>query len=203
MRPRGLPALLLAASLLAACAVAPVAPGPRPATWATPAATVPELPNLHRVNATLYRSAQPDATGFARLVTGEPLFAGDAPVRTVVSLRAFHRDPPIPGRGVRQERIAIHTWHVTDDEVVRFLRIATTPRLQPVLVHCQHGADRTGLLVAVYRMAYEGWTREQARAEMTDGGFGYHPVWQNLLRYLDTVDVEALKARVAREGEWP
>ena len=46
----------------------------------------------------------------------------------------------------------------------------------PVLVHCLHGSDRTGTIVAMYRIVEQGWTREAAIAEMTGGGYGYHAV---------------------------
>jgi hypothetical protein len=38
-----------------------------------------------------------------------------------------------------------------------------------------------------------GWTKDEALKEMTEGGFGFHPVWENLKTYLDKLDVDALK----------
>ena len=60
-------------------------------------------------------------------------------------------------------------------------------------MHCQRGADRTGLVCAVYRVAVCGWTREEAIREMKEGGFGFNPAWENLVRYVEQVDVEKLK----------
>lgn len=65
-----------------------------------------------------------------------------------------------------------------------------------MLIHCQHGADRTGLVSALYRMVYQGWTREQALDELQHGGYGFHPIWQNITNYLKNVDVERLKREV-------
>jgi protein tyrosine/serine phosphatase len=184
--------------------LAPAAAGPRPENWATPVAASPGLPNLHRVNSSLYRSAQPTKEGFVFLDTQASLANGDRPIKTVVSLRAFNDDVPLvpTASGLRLEQIRFKTWHAEDEDVVKFLRIATTPALQPVLVHCQHGSDRTGTMVAIYRITFEGWTKAQATNEMINGGFGFHPMWQNLLRYIQELDVNAIKEQVAKQGAW-
>ena len=198
-------ALLSALTLASGCAtVAPAAAGPRPENWASPVTARPGLPNLHRVTSSLYRSAQPTDQGFVFLGTQPSLVNADRPIKTVVSLRAFNDDAPlVPATStLRLEQIRIKTWHPENEDVVKFLRMATTPALQPVLVHCQHGSDRTGTMVAIYRIAFEGWSKTQATDEMINGGFGYHPMWQNLRRYIEDLDVNAVKAQVATQGAW-
>lgn len=172
--------------------------------WARPIAAHAGLPNLHRVNATLYRSAQPSHEGFAFLSEQLSLDHADSPIKTVVSLRLSDGDAPhvAATSPLRLEQIRFKPWRPTNEDVVKFLRIATTPALQPVLVHCKHGSDRTGVMVAIYRVAYEGWTKEQATSEMVGGGFGFHPIWRSLLRYLNALDVDAIKQEVARQGAW-
>lgn len=194
----------LAALLLCStgCAVAPAAEGPRPSEWATPIAALPGLPNLFRVNATLYRSAQPSREGFALLGRQASIANGDPPIRTVLSLRAYKDDAPLvpAGAGLHLEHVSFKTWHPEDEDVLDFLRIVSKPEFQPVLVHCRHGSDRTGTMVAIYRIVVEGWTKAQATDEMVNGGYGYHPVWQNLVRYIDELDVEAIKAQLAQQA---
>ena len=204
-RSRACVLVFVGALLLAdGCATVAARPGPRPDDWARPV-QAPGLPNLYRISATLYRAAQPSQEGFEFLGTQRSLSAGDRPIRTVVSLRAFHEDAPLVPEhsGLRLEQIRFKTWHPETEDVIEFLRIATTPDFQPVLVHCQHGSDRTGTMVAIYRIAYEPeWNKARATDEMINGGFGFHPLWQNLAHYIDELDVEALKAEVAKQGPW-
>ena len=191
--------------VLVGCAsVSPPTGGVRPDTWAMPVSASPGLPNLHRVNETLYRSAQPTKDGFAFLSRQPRLWNDDPPIKTVLSLRAFDDDDTLlPATSpLRLEQIRSKTWHPENEDVVKFLRIITTPSLQPVLVHCQHGSDRTGTMIAVYRVILDGWSKDHAVREMTDGGFGFHPMWQNLISYIKALDVDAIKAEVAKQGWW-
>ena len=184
--------------LLGGCATTTPPPSaPRPSDWATPVEAA-GIPNLYRVSGSLYRSAQPTRDGFIDLGEGVHLVAGDAPIRTIVSLRTNHSDASLAASPstVQLEHISVQSWHLEDEDVVRFLRIATDPVRQPVLVHCRRGADRTGAMVAIYRVVVEGWTKADAIGEMTRGGYGFSPVWQNLVRYVEELDVEAIRAQV-------
>jgi protein tyrosine/serine phosphatase len=84
-------------------------------------------------------------------------------------------------------------WHPEHKEVVRFLQIVTNPKRTPVLVHCQHGADRTGTMITLYRIAVQGWTKEEALREMTEGGFGFHEIWTNLPKWIQELDIESIR----------
>ena len=164
---------------------APAAPAARPATWAKPV-TLDGVPNLHQVSPTLYRSAQPNRDGLARV---EKLG-----VRTVVNLRSFHSDADeLKGTGLAAAHLSMKAWHPEREDVIAFLKIVADPKQTPVLVHCQHGADRTGTLCACYRVIVQGWTKEEAIREMTDGGFGFHAIWQNLPDWIANLDVEAIR----------
>ena len=174
----------LSASVMAAPA-APLATAERPSTWATPL-KMDGLPNLHRVSDTLLRSAQPTKQGMQNL--------GPLKVKTVVNLRSFHSDRDELGEvKTGYEHITMKAWHPEYKEAVRFLKIATDPTKTPVLVHCQHGADRTGTMCALYRVAVQGWSKEDALREMTGGGFGYHKVWVNLPSWFKDLDIDALR----------
>ena len=121
-------------------------------------------------------------------------------IKTVVSLRAFHGDSSLlRGTALTSEAIPFHTWHPEDEDVVRFLRIVTDPARTPVFVHCQRGIDRTGTMVAIYRIAVQGWSRDKDIREMTQGGFGYDGKFPNLVRYLRKVDIASIKRKAGLE----
>jgi len=158
--------------------------------WAVPLALA-GVPNLHRVAPNFYRSAQPDAQGFAEIVK---VYG----VRTVVSLRAFHSDEPLTkGLPLRLYDFPMHTWHIEREDVVGALRALRVATLQePTLLHCEHGADRTGLITALYRILYQSWSKDAALDEMQNGDFGFHDVWINIPRYLREIDIVQLKKEV-------
>ena len=58
------------------------------------------------------------------------------------------------------------------ETIARYLEILDDPKSYPVLIHCKAGLHRTGVLVALYRMELEGWTKDQALAELRANGFG-------------------------------
>jgi protein tyrosine/serine phosphatase len=164
----------------------------RPAHWAEP---LPQhgIENLHRVTPHLLRSAQPKAASLPALRA--------LGVRTMVSFRAFNKDEDdFSDSGIRLVRVPINTWHIRDRHIVRALAaIAAAEKQGTVLIHCLHGADRTGVISALYRMVVQGWDKEAARLEMLRGGFGYHTMWRNIPSYLDGVDPRQI-ASALRSG---
>ncbi len=88
------------------------------------------------------------------------------------------------------------SWHAENEDAVSFLKIVTDPKRTPVLIHCQHGADRTGTQCARSNPdGGSGWTKEEAVKEMTEGGFGFHEVWANLPEWIKNLDVEKIEKR--------
>lgn len=161
---------------------------PRPTAWAQPV-TLAGVPNLHQVSKTLYRSAQPTHDGMVGL---EQLG-----IRTVVNLRSFNSDrDELKGTGLKEAHLFMKAWHPEHKELIEFLKIVTDPTQTPVLIHCQHGADRTGTLCASYRVIVQGWTKAAAIREMTDGGYGFHEVWQNLPTWIADIDVDAIRKQL-------
>ena len=144
------------------------------------------MPNLYRISGELYRGDQPSAQGMQNLK--------DLGLKTIINLRSFHSDrDEIGDTGLAYEHITMKAWHPEEEDVVRFLKIVTDPKRAPVLVHCQHGADRTGTMIAVYRIAVQGWSKDEAIREMTEGGFGFHRIWSNLPKWIQKLNIDRIK----------
>ena len=157
----------------------------RPETWAQPV-KLEGVPNLYRVSDNLYRGDQPSPEGMQNLKR--------LGLKTIINLRSFHSERDAIGQtGLAYEHIYMKAWHAEEEDAVRFLKIVTDPKRAPVLVHCQHGADRTGTMIAVYRVAVQGWTKAEAIREMTGGGFGFHPIWGNLPEWIEKLDLDRIK----------
>jgi protein tyrosine/serine phosphatase len=157
----------------------------RQSSWAKPL-ELPGVLNLHKVSDELYRGAQPTAEGMQEL---EKLG-----IKTIINLRSFHSDIDEIGQTrLAYEHIETSPWSCEDEDVIRFLRIVTDPNRTPVFVHCQRGADRTGIMCAAYRIAVEGWSKQKALEEMIQGGFGFYSGWKNIIRYVTDLDIEQIK----------
>ena len=157
-------------------------------TWAEPL-DCQGAPNFHRVSGGLYRGAQPTADGMRNLKA--------MGVRTIVNLRHLHSGPDKSAlKGLAYERLYVNPLFPRDKDVVRFLQIATDPARQPVFVHCRYGADRAGLMCAAYRVVAEGWTKKQAIAEWTQGGFGFHDICWDLVKYFRKLDLAWINRRL-------
>jgi len=66
-------------------------------------------------------------------------------------------------------------------------------------VHCWHGSDRTGTLVAAYRTVFQGWEVEETVDEMMFGGFGHHSMFDNLPKLQRETDRVAVKRAVSAD----
>ena len=176
-----------------AAAAAPAQPATnRPADWAQPVAAA-GVENCFQVTTNLYRGAQPTADGFKNLKA--------MGIKTVVNLRAWHSDKDkVAGTGLKSVRFEMEPWRGDTDEVVEFLKAVTDTNNLPAFVHCERGADRTGMMCAMYRITVCGWTKEQAIDEMKNGGFDFSPVWHELITFIEKADIADIKRRAGLAG---
>lgn len=148
----------------------------RPVTWATPVVKK-GLPNLFKVSNTLYRGAQPTREGFMELKK--------MGIKTIINLRQHHTDKKmIVGMGFNYFNIPTSTTKPDRTRYQKALSIMDNPAMWPVFVHCQHGADRTGSAVALYRVTIQKWETEEAIRELREGGYGHHTMFKDIIQFI-------------------
>jgi tyrosine-protein phosphatase SIW14 len=157
----------------------------RPSTWGVQVSSK-YLNNLYRVSDDLYRSEQPDHEAFVEL--------SGMGIKSVLNLRTTEKDDELIGNvGIKPFIIPMDAGSFTDKEIIDALKvIVAAPK--PILVHCRHGSDRTGVVVAMYRIVFQNWTKEDALNELFNGGYGFHTYYKNIPEYIKNVNIESIKA---------
>ncbi len=135
-----------------------------------------QLPNLQKVGNELWRGGQPSKDGFLRLK--------EKGVKTVINLREEPASIALERKlaaelGFDFVSIPLRPFDIPEARKIdEFLEIMKDVNRHSVFVHCLHGMDRTGLIVAVYRMSAHDWSFPDAYDEMLKMGF--HEAFQNL-----------------------
>lgn len=158
----------------------------RPETWATPVYSE-HLKNFYKIDDKVYRSAQPETEGFQELKK--------LGIRNVLSLRAYHSDEDGEDLGLNLYRVNMEAGEITTQKVVEALRFIGKSE-GPVLIHCWHGSDRTGLLSAMYRVVFLGWSKDEAIDELMNGGYGYHSLYTNIPEFIRQADIDEIRKQV-------
>ena len=120
------------------------------------------IANLDRVNDGLYRGAQPNDLGLKSL--------SRLGIKTIVNLRMTNdvwvaEAAEASTNGITYTHVPMRGFgRPTDEQVTKVLSIIETSS-SPVFIHCQHGCDRTGTIIACYRIKHDGWTSQQALSE--------------------------------------
>lgn len=144
---------------------------------------LPGVPNGGKIDDSLFRGAQPRQDGIEQLK--------NLGVTTIVDLRA--EDPAratwerqqAESVGIRFVSIPLSGWNPpSNEQVAQFLALFRNNPKEKVYVHCRYGEDRTGVFVAAYRMAMDGWLPQQAMNEMYYFGFNgmWHPSMKSYVR---------------------
>ncbi|SHG29253.1 phosphatase domain-containing putative toxin [Chryseobacterium vrystaatense] len=159
----------------------------RPQKWAKKVTGSP-FDNLYKVNDDIYRSEQPDSDGYNYLQQKN--------VASILNLRSGHTDN-VGGTNYTGNlyNVPMVASSVSDVEIIKALRIIRTAP-KPIDIHCQHGSDRTGVTLAMYRIVFQNWSKQDATQEMKEGGYNFHPQYTNLVNYIANVDVDYIKTKV-------
>ncbi len=183
---------ILVIFILTSCSAPATVFDTRPSSWSQKA-DVEGLSNLYKVDEHLYRSEQPHSMEIKKL--------SDFGIKTILNLRNTrndNRESKATNLNLNLNHVPINTWRISYDDLVRSMIIIRKAE-KPVLVHCLHGSDRTGAVVAVYRIVDGGWTKEEAIKELQQGGYGYHQKWfPNIIELIASLDVEKFKADVEK-----
>jgi tyrosine-protein phosphatase SIW14 len=135
--------------------------------------------NAGEITPTLFRGAQPNAQGFEALAK--------LGINIVVDLRGSRESERQRVTKLGMQYVAI-PWHCPfprDDAFARFLTLLRQSPGKKVFVHCRLGDDRSGMAIAAYRMAEQGWTAKEAMNEMQAFGFSlsHHFICPSLSSY--------------------
>jgi protein tyrosine/serine phosphatase len=148
----------------------------RPQHWAI-AVKRPGLPNFYQITDSLYRGAQPELEGMEELK--------ELGIRSIVNLRSSKGDEKlIVGYDFKYFHIPVNTFSPKIDQFKQFLSIVSNPDNCPLFVHCQHGADRTGAAVAIFRIKIQRWNVKEAIDEMVNGGYNFHKIHSHLKKFI-------------------
>lgn len=123
------------------------------------------IPDFAQVSPTLYRGAQPRKNGFEALAR--------MGVQIVIDLRGDRKGERKEVTRLGMQYVPMH-WECSfpkDKVFAEFLALIRNNPGKKIFVHCRVGDDRTGMMIAAYRMADEGWSPKQAMQEMTKYGF--------------------------------
>jgi protein tyrosine phosphatase (PTP) superfamily phosphohydrolase (DUF442 family) len=126
--------------------------------------------NFHVVSERLYRGAQPSNEGFHALAK--------MGVKTVVDLReaeqAAGEKAAVEAAGMRFVSIPMHGMETPNPAAVeKALAVFNDKDAGVVFVHCRRGADRTGAVVAAYRISHDKWDNGRALAEAKSNGMAW------------------------------
>ena len=134
-----------------------------------------DLPNFSQVNANLYRGAQPSENGVRELAR--------MGVKTIINLRgedknALREKEWARRAGIKFIAVNLNNWFKPKTaDIENIIREIDAAENQPVFVHCKRGADRTGTVVAVYRISHDNSTAKEANDEAKKFGFGWWQFW--------------------------
>ena len=148
--------------------------------------------NLYSISSKIFRSEQP--------VSEDWNILAKEGVTTVINLRHGDTDAKtVKDTALRYIHLPMKAYDLDYNKVVECLKIIKDSK-GTCLIHCLHGSDRTGCVIACCRIVFCGWSKQKAIDEFLDERFGYHQFWfPGIKKFLEEIDVEKLKNDVYSE----
>jgi tyrosine-protein phosphatase SIW14 len=135
------------------------------------AVSIAGVQNFDRIDEHVYRGAQPTNEGFRNLAK--------LGVKVVLDLRetddrAAAERRVVTAAGMKYVNVPMTgLTPPTDAEITKILALLEDGAAGPVFVHCKHGADRTGAVIAAYQIDFHKWDNARALKDAKDHGMGY------------------------------
>ena len=149
------------------------------------------MSNMYKIDADVYRAEQLTNVGFKELEK----FG----IKEVLNLRYWHQDDKkAKSTSLQLRRVRMSAHYINDYDMIQALKIIKD-RKGPIVFHCRHGSDRTGAICAMYRIVFQNVSKEDAVDEMINGGFGFHKIYGNIVKYIENVDADKIRNEVFRE----
>lgn len=159
-----------------------------------------DLPNFHQVEPFLYRGGQPRGKGLEKLQ--------QMGIKTIINLRGgkqpLKEQAECNKLGLKFISIPISHHHIpSDSDVEQFLQVVQEAKEDPskgsVFVHCKAGEDRTGCMIALYRVKEDGWTSRQACDEMQK--LGFHSIFRELTKSVRQAEQNKIQSTTKAENK--
>lgn len=160
----------------------------RPVKWATKMIGS-DLKNFYHLDDKVYRSEQPDKESMERLEKFR--------IKEILNLRQYHSDDDeAKGTKLILHHIKVNTSKVSYQQIFRALEFIKNSK-GPILIHCWHGSDRTGVISASYRIVFQNWSKKMAIDEMRNGGYGYHEsFYPGLIKVIEKLDIKKFREKL-------
>jgi tyrosine-protein phosphatase SIW14 len=148
------------------------------------------LHNLYKLNDSIYRSEQPDSASFANLKK--------IGIKSILNITTQQNDTAVSGnQNFNYYFVQMNAESFSNSDIIQALAvIRDAPK--PILIHCRHGSDRTGVVMAMYRIIYENRSKQEALDELRNGGYGFNTIFVNIPKYIKKANITKLRAKLTK-----
>lgn len=157
-----------------------------------------KITNFHKVNENIYRGGRPTEEGIKELKR--------MGIKSILNLeKGFFNN--VPRYLKQEERLAkeagIIFLHVPmhplfspkEKDIEKAIKYLADSSFHPMYIHCERGSDRTGIVIAAYRIKIEGWSYQKAYEEMKKFGHRKRILfwWKNVLKKMSRENEKGIK----------